>query len=62
MEQVTQPQSQVECYVAGVIGEERKVGVLYLEIPMADTPEGEEATRLLRFKAVRRALIDCLNL
>ena len=62
LEQVDHEAAEVEGYVAGVIGEKRKVGVLYLEIPMASTPRGEEHKRLLRFKAVRRALIDCLNL
>ena len=62
LEQVDDDDGEVECYVAGVIGEERKIGVLYLEIPALLGPLGEEANRLLRFKAIRRALIDCLNL
>jgi hypothetical protein len=52
---------EVEYYVVGAIGEAKKIGVLYLEIAAA-APQFMESNRLQRFKALRRAFADCLNL
>jgi hypothetical protein len=48
-------------HVTGVFGTREKVGVLYLEMS-APLTEADNHQPILRFKAVRQALNDCLNL
>jgi hypothetical protein len=47
--------------IYGCLGEERKVGVLYLEAPEADNTNTEQKT-IGTFKAMRQALADALQL
>jgi hypothetical protein len=45
-----------------VLGEQRKVGVLYLESPAGQNPEASRDKTLITFEAMRRALSDVLLL
>ena len=47
-----------ETRLAAAIGDEQRAGVFYLECPT----EGRLSDPLLVFKALRKTLIDCLNL
>lgn len=53
--------SQRTTYIAGVLGDIQKAGVLYLELSTAASSD-PEMNPLLLFKALRQTLGDCLNL
>lgn len=48
-------------YIAGVLGDKKRVGVLYLEMPDVSL-RSTDSNRLKCFKALRQALNDCLLL
>ncbi|MCO6431861.1 MAG: HDOD domain-containing protein [Deltaproteobacteria bacterium] len=47
-------------FMAGALGSEKKIGVLYLELP-EELLNDKDANMLLNYKAIRQALNDCLN-
>lgn len=49
------------CYVAGALGQELRVGVLYLEMP-EDLVNTSSTNLLVVFKALRQSVQDCLGL
>lgn len=49
-------------HVTGVFGNQAKSGVLYLEMSEKLSRSADRSEALLFFKAVRQALVDCLNL
>lgn len=49
-------------HVTGVFGGEDKSGVLYLEMSEKLSRSADRSEALLYFKAVRQALLDCLNI
>lgn len=49
-------------HVTGVFGSSEKTGVLYLEMSEKLARSADRGEALLFFKAVRQALLDCLNL
>lgn len=48
-------------FIAGVLGERQKIGVLYLELPRVLVADAD-TNYVLPFKALRQALHDCLQL
>ncbi|RMG43546.1 MAG: HDOD domain-containing protein [Candidatus Dadabacteria bacterium] len=61
MEEQVELDGRIVSYIAGVIGETQRAGVLYLEIS-DDLLNGQNSNPLYYFKAICQALSDCLTL
>jgi hypothetical protein len=53
--------TETNSYICGALGNLKKVGVLYLEVPKSVLTQ-TDSNLLIHYKAIRQTLSDCLNL